>query len=598
MPSRSSTRVKLPQQSFMEAYQSTRYDADGASSARAHLGSLMPLMSKFRQAGPGSSRGQGFGEPPSSRSNGLNSNRAMGLASSRGAERGGYTLIRSDLQDADLDNNKVLPSFPRNALGVRQRTLQNIFAAAGDGGDASSSHFHWVESTYWQSLSGIVIFANAVIIGLETDYPDPRWVYVEHFLLAFFALELMFRLLHLGCQFFQNEDDFAWNMFDFAIVMCGVFDQWIMPLVTTYLLHGSRGHATAFFLLLRMVRLLRIVRLFRLVKIVKPLYNLAQSIGHALQGMFWVLVFMMMMLYSTAILCTRLIGQGAVLSDDLANDKDVQAIRTMFSSVGESMFTLFGMMSSWSLMKFVPLFEELPLLRPVFVLFYVYSAWALLAVMTGVVSENMIAIRNEMAKEEERREEIRRSMITEFLQELFKEADKDNSGTVSKLEFEALINDPEIGRKLRRNSRLQAQDLRDLFDWLDHDHGGTITIDEFMIGFKWVNEPLRAKSLVRLQEWIGKDLRGMESNLRDLIHERVTMVHRIISPPLRKVQAITEQMQGLDAQITDIRTCLRDRAELLPSAQDLESTESRLHSRMNAVLARIREIEANATGKP
>ena len=94
---------------------------------------------------------------------------------------------------------------------------------------------------------------------------------------------------------------------------------------------------------------------------------------------------------------------------------------------------------------------------------------------------------------------------------------------------------------------VQVQDLIDLFDWLDHDKGGTgkhseiqqvsqntpiksyqllrlltcihesfsmqfianvsaggtITIDEFMTGFKWVNEPLRAKSLVKLQETGG-----------------------------------------------------------------------------------------------
>lgn len=34
-----------------------------------------------------------------------------------------------------------------------------------------------------------------------------------------------------------------------------------------------------------------------------------------------------------------------------------------------------------------------------FVVFYVYSAWALLAVMTGVVSENMIAIREQMVQD-------------------------------------------------------------------------------------------------------------------------------------------------------------------------------------------------------
>ena len=155
------------------------------------------------------------------------------------------------------------------------------------------------------------------------------------------------------------------------------------------------------------------------------------------------LVFMIMTLYSVAILCTRLIGHGNIIGDDA--DEDLQEIKDrvdhtsctqvtcierppaihqlifhkgscaqeMFSSVSTSMFTLFGTVSSWSLTKFVPLFEELleamglfcsrvvcwksdwqpmlrckvvlrmPMLRPLFVVFYIYSAWALLAVMTG-----------------------------------------------------------------------------------------------------------------------------------------------------------------------------------------------------------------------
>lgn len=498
----------------------------------------------------------------------------------------------------DTDAN-VLPDMPSHVLGVRQRTLQHLWGNHTGGLEhvEEPGLLAWVEESWFQGVSGVVIFANAVIIGLETEYPGPRWFWVEQSLLAFFSFELVCRLINYGWVFFQHEDDFIWNLFDFSIVMCGVFDQWIMPLLAMFFLSSTGSHATVFFLLLRMVRLLRIVRLFRLVKIVRPLYNLAQSIGHALQGMFWVLAFMVMTLYSTAILCTRLIGQGAILPDSVAGNKDVQAIREMFSTVDESMFTLFGMMSSWSLMKFVPLFEELPALRPVFVVFYVYSAWALLAVMTGVVSENMIAIRDQMAKEDERREELRRTMITELLLELFRDADKDFSGTVSRSEFDAMLADPVIVRRLVRNSRLKAQDLRDLFEWLDYDASGTITIDEFMTGFKWVNEPLRAKSLVRLQEWIGKDLRMMEACLRELVQTKVNAVNQIIATPLRKVQAITEQMQGLDAQVSEIRNSLRERAELMPSQQDISGVEDRLTTRLNTVLSRIRVIESEAKNR-
>lgn len=42
-------------------------------------------------------------------------------------------------------------------------------------------------------------------------------------------------------------------------------------------------------------------------------------------GMFWVLVFMIMTLYSVAILCTRVIGHGSIIGEDA--DEDLQKIK-------------------------------------------------------------------------------------------------------------------------------------------------------------------------------------------------------------------------------------------------------------------------------
>merc|ERR1719337_355113 len=78
------------------------------------------------------------------------------------------------------------------------------------------------------------------------------------------------------------------------------------------------------------LRMLRIIRLVRLVKIVQPLYRLATGVLEAMQGMFWVLVFLGMLLYAVAIICTRLIGHGALLPEQDPMDKDVEEIRQMF----------------------------------------------------------------------------------------------------------------------------------------------------------------------------------------------------------------------------------------------------------------------------
>ena len=48
-------------------------------------------------------------------------------------------------------------------------------------------------------------------------------------------------------------------------------------------------------------------------------------------------------------------------------------------------------------MPFPSRLDTVPGLKPVFVVFIIYSSWALLSVMTGVVSENMIAIREQVS---------------------------------------------------------------------------------------------------------------------------------------------------------------------------------------------------------
>merc|ERR1719356_2117761 len=111
-------------------------------------------------------------------------------------------------------------------------------------------------------------------------------------------------------------------------------------------------------------------------------------------------------------------------------------------------------------------------------------------------------------------------MITNMLHEVFREADADRSGTVSKGEFDAMLRSQTITRKIVQNTHLKVQDLQDLFEWLDHDGSGLITIDEFMTGFKWVNEPLRAKSLVKLQERLNSDLKSLETTVTDTLESR------------------------------------------------------------------------------
>lgn len=506
-----------------------------------------------------------------------------------------YSLIKSDLDDEDPDRvASTMPQMRTLEFGVRQRTLQNLVDLTARDKDAATSSIKmsWVNSSWFQWACGICIGINAVVVGMELEIKTAAWLYVEQTLLGFFCFELAARIVFHGRRFFVHEEDWAWNLFDIIIVVIGIFDQWVVPLCERFefLLptEGRRaGKMASFYMTMHICRLLRIMRILRLVRIVRPLHELSGGVIEAWAGMFWVLVIMVMTFYSVAILCTRMVGHGDILSEEWAEDPEIQEIQAMFSSVPDSMFTLFGTICSWSLTQYEPLFKNVPGLKPIFVLFYVYSAWALLAVMTGVVSENMIAIRDKMNKEDAHREEMRKTLITNLLIELFHSADADRSGTVSREEFDAMLKNPNLAKKMKKNSHLKLQDLQDLFEWLDHDGSGTITIDEFMMGFKWVNEPLRTKSLVKLQERLASDLHDMHSAVNEVMNSRTNELKSAVQAPLRKMHAITEQMQGLDVSFYGIKTMMREQMLAMPSPDELQSTTDRLESKIDQAIRQL-----------
>jgi len=448
----------------------------------------------------------------------------------------------------------------------------------------------FIESHRFQTLVALVIVANAIIIGFETDYQTPWWFWVEQALLIFFVSELSLRALHNGPHFYHPDVRFG-NAVDCVIVMSGVLDMWMMPvfeIVLVFITNAKANHKRNPILqALGILRMLRIIRLVRLVKIVEPLHRLATGVMEAMQGMFWVLVFLGMLLYAVAIICTRLIGHGAVLTSEAPLDDDVKEIQALFHSVFGSMFVLFELMSCWSLIPLTPLFKRIPILKLLFVLFYIFAAWALLAVMTGVVSEKMIAVREQINSDEKMDSHKKGTLDADALLGKFRKADGDNSGEITHDEFDQLVGDAETMRLLMLHGNVNAQDLQDLFDWLDSDKNGTITVKEFVEGFRWLNEEVTPKSFVKLQEKLSSDLRLVEDKIVTHIHDRFDRLLSTLRQPLRKINAVTTQVQRLDATCSEMSNLLRERRKTRLTREGLAEAERRLSARIDALLEAI-----------
>ncbi|CAJ1348982.1 unnamed protein product [Effrenium voratum] len=417
--------------------------------------------------------------------------------------------------------------------------------------------FAWVEAGWFQALGAAIIGLNAIVMGLEIEIKSSIWWWLEQAFLLFFFVELIAKLRHEGLTkfFWTSAEDFAllWNYLDSFIVFAGVADQWVLAVLQ--IKHGS-GHLPHLLTLLRLLRLMRLLRLLRLVKVVRPVYQLAMGIVKALQSMFWVLVLTLLALYACALVMTNLIG-NAMLSG--AEELDPH-VRGLFSNVLDSLFTLFGLMNSQYWEEVDPLFRTFPFLKPVWVLFTVLSSWALLSIMTGVVSDNMLEVRQLQERKDEEKAERVRLKVTQALSEVFFAASKD--GVMEKQDYVEIMSSPYYLRKLQSVANMPIPDLLRMFDWLDVNQQGSILQEDFMAGFDWLNEAVTGKSLLKLQtsarhrcrkiETRAAALRAEIDSTDGMIARRYQEMDSVLSDLLQRIEAETDR-QGQQRVRTEMQ---------------------------------------------
>jgi len=228
-----------------------------------------------------------------------------------------------------------------------------------------------VDSPAFSGAVILVIFANAVVLGLQTydgivrEYGGLLNTLNDVFL-AIFVVELILRIAACGRRpqdFFRN----GWNVFDFVVVAAAF-------------LPGFRENTT----LLRLARLLRVVRVVRLLPDVRVL---VLAVAKSLPP-----------LVSMIVLTTLILFAYGMVGWILFADEDPAA----WGDIGEAMLTLFVLLT----------FEDFPAtlergmeIHPwswiYFVTFVLVAALIVLNVLIGVVLHSM-----EEAREIERRRKL------------------------------------------------------------------------------------------------------------------------------------------------------------------------------------------------
>eukprot|EP00931_Biecheleriopsis_adriatica_P078364 TRINITY_DN51822_c0_g1_i1.p1 TRINITY_DN51822_c0_g1~~TRINITY_DN51822_c0_g1_i1.p1 ORF type:complete len:594 (-),score=98.31 TRINITY_DN51822_c0_g1_i1:287-2068(-) len=373
-----------------------------------------------------------------------------------------------------------------------------------------------------------LIFANVVVVGIEVDMAatlasdevSPAFVTLDRTFTVIFLVELLLKIVCLGCRRFFNGPEKYWNIFDLFIVGVSVTES-VFSLVTSLENLVSASH-------LRMLRIFRLARAFRSIRIIRLLRFIAtlRMLMHAIINTFrslvWTLCLLIMIFYIFGLAFTQAISDHCRL-EAIETTGDVHAtprcksdaINTQWSSLSRSMFTLLKTTTNGIDWQEVadPLFDISLVLVFVFIVYFCFMFFAVLNVVTGVCCHTAIESANSDKDIATRLQLMQRRSFVQKIKTMFQDIDVDGSNSITIAEFERTLSDEHMKAYLA-SIDVNAEDAWTLFSLIDKDMSGVIDLDEFVAGCLNLRGPAKAVHIAKMG-YENKHMRQMVKTLLD-----------------------------------------------------------------------------------
>eukprot|EP00747_Dinoflagellata_sp_TGD_P165781 gnl/TRDRNA2_/TRDRNA2_187610_c0_seq1.p1 gnl/TRDRNA2_/TRDRNA2_187610_c0~~gnl/TRDRNA2_/TRDRNA2_187610_c0_seq1.p1 ORF type:complete len:578 (-),score=125.73 gnl/TRDRNA2_/TRDRNA2_187610_c0_seq1:134-1810(-) len=362
----------------------------------------------------------------------------------------------------------------------------------------------FVEWPAFNAGIGVLILVNALTMGMETDARVREQNTGEEISGLWYLLEIMFCLVYVGelvarlyflklSYFHDGLRLMVWNCCDAGIVLMSFIDTMILQTI------GSGG-SLRFVLLLRMIRIMRLVRLIRLLRIFKELWLITSGLLQSTRTLGWIALITYLFIYICSIFMTIWVGKNDDLYDPYYVTSGGWDHEIYFKTMGRSTFTLFQVltMEGWSQNIARHVGQNQPWLQFFFVIFIGFGTFGILNVVIAVIVERTLATANLDEDHVRRSQERDRLKVLSHLRDIFEAADEDGSGTLTLKEVQKAIEKPEIYNKLKM-IEFPVEDPKGIFDLLDFDDSGEVTIEEFITGCVRIKGTAKSKDLLAAQ---------------------------------------------------------------------------------------------------
>eukprot|EP00928_Gymnodinium_smaydae_P056119 TRINITY_DN39545_c0_g1_i1.p1 TRINITY_DN39545_c0_g1~~TRINITY_DN39545_c0_g1_i1.p1 ORF type:complete len:608 (+),score=80.26 TRINITY_DN39545_c0_g1_i1:91-1824(+) len=379
----------------------------------------------------------------------------------------------------------------------------------------------FVESTLFDVMSAAAITANAIFLGVQTEYKARYRVEEDEFpylfdafqycFAAVFIVELLLRIVAYRSKFFTSGNNLWWNAFDVIVVVSTIVDI-LLKHISRSNDGSARGVSSVRLLrIIRITRLVRVLKIGRIIRFVRALSELVNSIIGTVKALMWALLLLTLILYAFGIVFTQAAFEGGAPADQEAQ------LMLYFGSVITSMFTLFKTLTngvSWHAVV-VPLEHVGWAYVAIFTAYVFFAYFAVLNVITSAFCSSAIANSQKDVDAMIHNQLRHNQKFVKMVCELFDAMDKQHKGKISRDAFVDCLGTPEIVAFLS-SLELDVQDATMLFDLLDVEKSYSITLDQFVMGcvrLKGTARSVDMAVLLRQNQWLMTTLRKMSKHM-------------------------------------------------------------------------------------
>jgi len=309
--------------------------------------------------------------------------------------------------------------------------------------------------------------------------------------------------------FHLSNADLGWNIFDAAIVGIGTLEAFLILVQA-----GDLGGISVI-RVLRVLRIAKVVKVIRVMAFFRELRIMIDSIIGSMKSFCWSMMVMSVMFYIFGISLTA--GVSAYLVDTNPPDHQVEELMGLFGDVWSSMLSLYMAMSGgndWSVYWVV--LEPVGVMYSFIFLFCISLAiFAVVNVVMAVFVESSLQTSGNDKDTLIQEAIANKKRYLDAIEEVFLEMDASGDGIITVDEFEAQVKDDRVLAYFD-TLKLDVSDARTLFNLLDDDDSGSLTIDEVVEGCAKLKGESRALELALIRKDLRQELAEMKNAVRRL----------------------------------------------------------------------------------